>query len=173
MHGPFLAVLPVEPDGHGVVEQHCHLIIFPYAEDVDFEPDEVTALLGVRPTRVRRRGEQGDDARVQYPRSSYWSFDLPRRFEIDSEALVSELLDAIEPAATGLERVRGELPVEAQVSLAQYLHGYLYDAGDEGPRSFSATSPALAFEATTLERMAGLGLGLDVDQYIYDNTDYL
>jgi hypothetical protein len=82
------------------------------------------------------------------------------RPEHDTEVVIRELLDVVEPRAEGLARARQMFGLDAQIVVAVEMHGHSDDGrGDVG-------TPALSLTAETLHRLAQLDVSLDIDQYI-------
>ncbi|WP_410809091.1 DUF4279 domain-containing protein [Micromonospora sp. 067-2] len=95
-------------------------------------------------------------------RSSGWYVDVPRRDEYDTELLLGELLDLIEPHADGLARAQQVLELRAGINVVIEMH-----SERDGADDILVTTPALHLTADTIRRLAGLHLWLDCDQYIY------
>jgi hypothetical protein len=64
-----------------------------------FNPDEVTALIWLTPTKAWRRGDPSARAGGPPRRFSGWQYELPEASTFDTEEIVAALLDAIEPYA--------------------------------------------------------------------------
>ncbi|MFF5219394.1 DUF4279 domain-containing protein [Micromonospora sp. NPDC000442] len=141
--------------------QRAYLKVAPAqdADGLDFDPAHVTQLVGLEPTRVHRRGEAMGQ---RIHRSSGWYVDVPQRDEYDTELLLTELLDVIEPHAEGLARARQMLALQAGVNVVIEMH-----SGQDGAGDVLVTTPALHLTVGTIRRLATLHLWLDCDQYVY------
>ncbi|MFI5851796.1 DUF4279 domain-containing protein [Micromonospora chalcea] len=141
--------------------QRAYLTVAPAgdADGLDFDPAHVTRLVGLEPTRVHRHGE-ALGPRVR--RSSGWYVDVPQRDEYDTELLLSELLDVIEPHAEGLAHAQQVLGLRAGINVVIEMRSGRDKAGD-----ILVTTPAFHLTAATMRRLAGLNLWLDCDQYVY------
>lgn len=127
----------------------------------DLDPTQVTQLVGLRPTRSHRRGDRyGPDQRVH--RHAGWYVEVQRRHEYDTEVVLAELLDVIEPHAEGLARARQALGLVAGANVVVEM----YTVRDPGGEVL-VTTPALSLSAATIRRIAELDLWLDCDQYVY------
>jgi hypothetical protein len=91
-----------------------------------------------------------------------WYVEVQKRDEYDTEDVLAELLDIIEPHAEGLARARQVLELRAGVNVVIEMHS-VRDPGGE----ILVTTPALSLSAATIRRMAKLDLWLDCDQYVY------
>ena len=118
--------------------------------DFGCEPEQVTALLGVRPDHSWRRGDPvGRQGETQ--KSSVWSITAAPSESIDAEDYILSLLDRLPPTLDALAAATPRWAAHVSVVIL---------AGDISPGFY--VSPA------TLRRMAGLGASLDVD--VYANT---
>jgi hypothetical protein len=141
--------------------QRAYLTVVPIEDDdgLDLDPGQVTRLVGLEPTRIHRRGEAVGQ-RVH--RSSGWYVDVPQRDECDTELVLRDLLDVIEPHAEGLAHARQVLRLRAGVNVVVEMH-----SGRDGAGDILVTTPAFHLTAETMRRLAGLHLWLDCDQYVY------
>ncbi|MFI5493228.1 DUF4279 domain-containing protein [Actinoplanes sp. NPDC051859] len=119
---------------------------------IAFDPDSVTALVGITPTEACRRGDP-DPRPGRLPRRfSRWSFELPERETFETEDVVMELLDVIEPYASGIARACDELGMRAGVMVVICVK--------------DGRSPVLGYQGQTIQRLARLGLSLHHDLYV-------
>ncbi len=95
-------------------------------------------------------------------RSSGWYVDVPQRDEYDTELLVRELLDVIEPHAEELAHAKQVLGLRAGINVVIEMRSGRDRAGD-----ILVTTPAFHLTAATMRRLASLDLWLDCDQYVY------
>ncbi|GAA3204408.1 DUF4279 domain-containing protein [Dactylosporangium siamense] len=131
--------------------QGGHLRLEPAVDgDQDFDPAEVTRLIGLEPTWTRHRL---DDGVPPYTASGWW-IDLPRRAEFNTEVLVREILDIIEPHASGLAQARRRFGLSAGIYICVEVYQML-------------GSPRLQLPATTLRRLAALDVWLDCEQDLF------
>lgn len=131
----------------GLVDR-CRVGLSLHGEALD--PAEITRLLGVEPTRAHRPGEaRSSRGRAAPPwRAGTWVLDLKGAAPRGPEQLLGELLDRLPSDPRVWEALRARH--EVRLGLAVYL--------DDWNRGFSL-EPAL------LQRVAALGLGLDVEIY--------
>ncbi|WP_326550122.1 DUF4279 domain-containing protein [Micromonospora sp. NBC_01813] len=141
--------------------QRAYLTVAPVedADGLDFDPAHVTRLVGLEPTRIHRRGEAVGQ-RVH--RSSGWYVDVPQREEYDTELVLRELLDVLDPHAEGLAYARQVLGLRAGVNVVIEMH-----SGRDGAGDILVTTPRIHLTAETMRRLADLCLWLDCDQYVY------
>lgn len=121
-----------------------------YGEDLD--PDEITRLLGVSPTRSRRRGELRGDGRTCWSDGA-WLLHVENR-------------GGPEPADAVLDQLLGQLPTDPSIwaSLAQrYRMRIFFYIG------MSGFNKGFGLSADNIRRVAALGVRLDFDLYVDDN----
>lgn len=119
-----LPVPPASPTGPGraSVRQRAHLkVTLDEGNDgPDFDPADVTPLVGVAPSRAHRRGDPWRGSLRR--RFSGWYIEVPSRKEYDTDAVVRELLDEVEPYAEGLACAREALRLQAGVQVVIEMH---------------------------------------------------
>jgi hypothetical protein len=145
------------------VEQRAELVAYPTEETGDFDPDALTELLGITPTRVYRRGEGLKSGRVR-PYSA-WMWETAERVEHDSELLIQEVLDTFEPVADELADARAGWSLDLRVGLVISMYGSI-EADPDGTSGAMVSTPALYLSPETLRRLAELGCALDIDSYV-------
>jgi len=137
----------------------------PYSsEDLDrmaFEPDAVTARTGLVPTVAWRRGDPSPRAGRPPRRFSHWAYELPEKSTLDSDEVVTALLDAIEPYAAGIAEARSALGLQAGVMVVIWVEG-----GRDADGAVTFTTPSLGYRQRTVQRLAEMHLSLDHDQYV-------
>ena len=112
-----------------------------------FSPGDVTAAVGLTPTKTWHRGDYIQGTLLQR-KDDGWSFGLPQRETYEMDALLRELLDAIEPHKTRIAEAADRLHLDVEVSFGIYIRG---------------ETPASWFAAETIHRLASIRAGLDVD----------
>jgi hypothetical protein len=136
----------------------------PYADsDLDlmaFDPDEVTAVVGLQPTTAWRRGDPVSATLVSR-RFSRWQYELPPVDTFITEDVVIRLLEAIEPYAEGIAAACGRLGMMAGVMVVISTRG---ECGVDG--AVVVSTPAIGYTAHTMQRLARLGLAVHHDQYV-------
>ena len=145
------------------VEQRAEMVVYPTEETDDFDPDALTALLGINPTKLYRKGEVLKSGRVR-PFSA-WMWETAERVEDDSERLVQEILDKFEAVAVQLATARSRWGLDLQVGLVISMYGSI-QVDPDGASGAVISKPALYFSSQTLSRLSELGCSLDVDTYV-------
>lgn len=145
------------------VEQRAELVAFPAAETDDFDPDAFTALLGIAPTKVYRKGEVLKSGRVR-PFSA-WICETADRVEHDTELLIQEVLDKFEVVAGELAEARAEWGLDIQIGLVISMFGSIQVEPD-GTTGAVVSTPAVYLSPQTLSRLTELGCSLDIDTYV-------
>lgn len=115
------------------------------------DPDAVTRLLGLAPTRLTVRGERVGSAGQRIPTRELWALDSPLADSSDFEAHLEALLSLLEPQAAGLAAVRARFDAILQ----------LYATEEE------SANPGFHLPAPLVARTAALGLGFDFDLYVF------
>ena len=123
----------------------------------DFDPTDVTALIGIAPTSAWARG--AIDPVRDLPRCSLWDFS--------SETIVDEIVDVydmseavviqLEPAA---ERIREAI---TQFKLSAVLEVVLKISMDQ-----TLSTPAIGFSQRVVRFVASVGASIDIDTYRRD-----
>lgn len=145
------------------IEQRAELCVYGPTEGPDLDTEGLTRDLGFEPHMVARRGDVLRSGRVRP--CTLWLWQTQERQEVDSEALVCEVLDRFEPvAAQVIEQARAAVEVDVVLGLIVYMIGDI-NTEDEAPWA-DVPTPALALSRQTIARMAKLGCHLDVDQYV-------
>ncbi|MEV5966206.1 DUF4279 domain-containing protein [Kribbella sp. NPDC051952] len=145
------------------VEQRAELRVYASDTGEDFDPESLTSLLGIIPSKVMRRGDVLRSGRVRDV--TVWWWETPERVEWDSEALVLEVLDAFEPVAEQLAEAVRRWGLTLVIGLVTSMYGVI-QADSDNEIGLDVATPALAFSAETLRRLGRLGASIDVDLYV-------
>jgi hypothetical protein len=120
----------------------------------DFEPNEVSALIGLTATRIARRGER--NAVVPLPRKSAWKFSLGKveADVIDVYEMSNSLIEQLTPYESKI--------VEAVRAFGLYavLQVVLWIDQDE-----TTAMPAIGFERPVLDFLTSVSATIDIDTY--------
>ena len=112
------------------------------------DPGEVTAVLGVSPSRTWREGDIVQPKATLHHKTNGWALQSPvDPHGVDPERAVQALLDLF-PDPTCFAR----LPADAVASVNCTIYG-------------TQCRPFLCLSSATVARLAALGVGLDVDPY--------
>lgn len=115
-----------------------------------FDPDEVTALVGLAPTTSHRRGEP-DPAYGWARRYSGWEYSMPVMDTAITEFVVTALLDRIDPCADGIAAACRAFDLQAGIRVV-----------NDGPDR--AASASVCYSPMTIRRLARLGVWIEHDQ---------
>lgn len=121
--------------------------------DGSFDPDEVSRLIGLEPSWMRRSGELRGVDNKPLAAGSSWRIEVPRRDSTHTEAIVRELLDIVEPHADGMATARRAFGLSAGI----YVYVDIYD---------QLSVPQVQFSVGTLRRLAALELWFWCEQDI-------
>jgi hypothetical protein len=122
----------------------------------DLDPDEITRLLGLAPTRSHRRGEFGNGA----PRTGSWIYSM------DSAELDEVVGDTRQPADLVLGRLLDRLPSDPALwapLVRQYQIRIFFCI------SFEGYNKGFGLSAQNIQRAAALAVPLEFDLYASDN----
>ena len=123
----------------------------------DFDPDEVTALLGLQPDEARRIGEPwGSKGDVN--RTASWSFGRCVEYDPYVEAQMRKTIAPLLDKGDLLNRIREENNVEFWLVIVPEIH-----AGD--------TNPCLAPTLDVIDFCHATRTQIDIDMYVFDSTD--
>ena len=120
----------------------------------EFDPDEVSAHVGLLATKVRRKGERRPD--VPLPRNSWWEVSVGR-----GEKDVIDVYEMSEALANQLAPFAGKmLEAKTKFSLRCVFQVVLWiDQNEE------ASMPAIGFEAPVINFIHAVGATIDIDTY--------
>lgn len=144
------------------VEQRAELRVYGTESGDDFDPDDLTAQLGIAPHAVWRRGESLRSGRTQV--ATVWWWQTETQSDPDSERLVKQVLDTFEPVAERLDEAKERWGLTFEIGLVVWM--YLAKRGDEDDTDAFAATPSMAFTRETLSRLTRFGASLDADLYV-------
>lgn len=120
----------------------------------NFDPKEISALIGLTPTRSARRGER--NAVVPLPKESGWQFSLG---EIEAD-----VIDVYEMSNSLIEHLK---PYESKIveavrafELFAVLQVVLWIDQDQ-----TVSMPAIGFKRPFLDFLTAVGATIDIDTY--------
>ncbi len=116
-----------------------------------FDPDVITAALGVRPTSHHRKGDQrGKTAR--WPRAR-WRVTVGPRDTIEVDAMLAELMAYMASGEREIKRVCADLGLEGTITCAV--------------EPTSSLTPALTFPPEIVRWAADRDIAIDVDVMLW------
>lgn len=117
----------------------------------DSDPDEITRALAISPDEVGSAGENrqlsGSQKRYKVP-ASYWELHGPKRRVGTLEGCIAELLSRIEPAGNAIRQLPSTITKKVIIQASMGAKG---------------RAPGMLLDANLLERLAKLGIALEVD----------
>jgi hypothetical protein len=115
----------------------------------DFDPDEVTALVGIEPTKTARKGNP-------IPKQASWilSTGMIEDDVIDVYEMSSEIIEKLEPLKNQIIEVMKKYELEAVLEVV------LKVTSDD-----SKSTPAIGFEANVIKFLSDVDAFIDVDTY--------
>lgn len=111
-------------------------------------PEEVTARLGVTPSRVWRTGDAVGSSAIRR-KFNGWLVQSTVETQMNLEEHVHWLLEHLPQDLSGLTEISPEW--HAELACSVYVHDQ---------------TPAMALDSESLKRLAALGAGLDIDIYV-------
>ncbi len=115
------------------------------------QPEDIDRILGLKPTRIHRRGEprgrHGKSAETHWSHS-LWSLESPLGEGRDLAEHLKWLLDALEPRVSVLKKLAEQYRIDL-------FCGFSSRSGQGG----------LVLDAAILRRLAGLGIPITLDLY--------
>ncbi len=123
----------------------------------DFDPAQVTALLGITPTSAWARGTKGPVRDL--PRCSLWDFSSEKRVgeSVDIDALADAVVTELQPVA---DKIREAV---AKFELSPVLQVVLKFSRDD-----TLPTPLIGFSKRTVQFVASVGAFIDIDTYRCD-----
>ena len=136
----------------GGLPDECGVTLAIYGEDLD--PDEITGLLGVRPTESHRRGDRPKpDSRFPF-RQGAWFLECRRMARVSPDDLTKAVLDQL---PTDPQRWRS-IQERFSIRLVYGLHFSGWNKGFELPRELVA-------------RIGAIGASMGFDLYAYGEDE--
>lgn len=117
----------------------------------DFDPEEVTNALGIKPTKTWRVGDPIQNTLLKRKHNG-WSFATPRQESLDLGKQIRELLRELEPKFSSIAALRERVGLDVEVSCAVYIYG---------------ETPSMHLDRETLSMVERLGAEIDFDLYVY------
>jgi hypothetical protein len=115
----------------------------------DIDPDEITKLLGMQPTKVRKKAQP-------IPKYNSWEYSSGKEVSevIDVYKMSSAVIAALEPKAEEIAKIVKEKNLIAELQVVLWI------SMDD-----SISIPAIGFEKETVAFLAKVGASIDVDTY--------
>ena len=119
----------------------------------DFDPDDVTDFLGIKPTSTRVKGSKIPD---KIPRVNTW--------ELSTDNIINDYIDVFEMSTEIVNKLKGkkELIIEAKerFNVLPRFEVVLYFSMNE-----EHSTPAIGFEVETMAFLGEIGAFVDIDTY--------
>ena len=114
-----------------------------------FDPDEVTRLVGLEPTSIRREA-------LPIPKHSSWNVSSGKIENdiIDVYDMSSALVSRLSPHTEKIASVKQQLGLEAVLQVVLWI------TTDE-----SKSTPAIGFESEVISFLNAVGASIDIDTY--------
>ncbi len=119
----------------------------------DFDPDEVTEFLGIKPTSIRRKGSKVPD---KIPRMSSW--------ELSTDNIVNDHIDVFEMSTEIINKLKTKkdliLQAKERFNVLPRFEVVLWFSVNE-----DHSTPAIGFEVETTTFLGEIGAFVDIDTY--------
>ena len=119
----------------------------------DFDPDELTEFLGIKPTSIKRKGYKISG---HVPRMNSWA--------LSTENIVNDHIDVFEMARGLINCLKSkkDLIIEAKehFNVSPRFEVVLWLSMDE-----DVSTPAIGFEVDTIKFLGDVGAFVDIDTY--------
>jgi hypothetical protein len=119
----------------------------------DFDPDEVTEFLGIKPTSIKRKGSKVPG---RIPKMNSW--------QLSTENIVNDHIDVFEMSTEIVAKLKPkkELIMEAKkkFNVSPRFEVVLWFSMNE-----EHSTPAIGFEVETVEFLGEIGAFVDIDTY--------
>ncbi len=113
----------------------------------DFDPDDVTRLVGFEPSKTWRKGDQRGVSRLRYEHNG-WSVHSPEVESLELQDQVRTLLGVLKQHWSKIASVREELGLDAEIACSIVIEG---------------TAPWIHFDREVLALFVEMGAEIDVD----------
>jgi hypothetical protein len=115
----------------------------------DFDPSEVTRLVGLEPTSTRRKGNP-------IPKHTWWKVSTGKTEGelVDIYEMSSALVEKLTPQTQGILRATHELKLEAILEVVLYIS-----------MNESVSTPAIGFTPEVISFLSAVGASIDIDTY--------
>ena len=125
-------------------------VYFALCSEVDFDPCDITRVVGLEPSRTTRRA---------FPRPKYTSW------KVSSGKVETDVIDIYAMSSALISRLRAHsdkiVQAKRQFGLTAYLEVVLWISVDE-----TTSTPAIGFDAEVISFLNAVGAHIDVDTYI-------
>ena len=120
----------------------------------NFNPNEITKLLGINPTKVRLKNELPSG---KLPKFSSWIFS--------SENIVDEVIDIYEMTTSLVKTLESKVDIineiRQKLNVTTHLEVILSFSTNE-----EISTPAIGFDTATIDFLAKVGAFIDIDTYL-------
>jgi hypothetical protein len=147
------------------IEQYAYLFVESDEESTVWDPDDLTAALGVEPTAVRLRGELNRQGRPI--RRTSWTYAGDSTADDDTDAVVRAVAEAVEPRAEAFREYVATKQLSAGINvILKMISERTFVGEDDDEDAWGVPTPAVGVKAGTVQLLARLGIGVDFDMYI-------
>ena len=119
----------------------------------DFEPEEITRILNVTPTSIKRKGERTLSRILKH---NSWRLSTPKIVSeyIDVCEMASSIIRILEPKTDVIKDIKNKFGVTVRLEVVLWITVHE-----------EISTPAIGFEAKDIKFLADVGAYIDVDTY--------
>ncbi|MCB0479404.1 MAG: DUF4279 domain-containing protein [Crocinitomicaceae bacterium] len=126
----------------------------------DFNPDLITETLGIQPSEIGQKGEQGKY--IKELKQSYWKLkSSDSKEKIFIEKMVEEVVSKLKSKAKIISELKSKYQLNSVLEIVLYV-----DTNEE------ESTPALGHSSEVIAFLYETGTVTDVDIYRYNSKEY-
>ncbi len=122
----------------------------------DFDPDLITACIGIEPTGIIRRADPRPRINAWQLSSGVIADDPDNGILVDIYPMARRVIDRLAPHADAIDALKRQYSLEATLSVVLYI---AWDEDDV------RGAPPIGFDEATVAFLAKVGASIDVDSY--------
>ncbi len=122
----------------------------------NFNPEEVTSLLGIVPTKTWRKDDQTLDSLLTRKRDG-WRLSTGEEESLDLNNQLRPVLDQLKPHFSKIKDVCARLHLEVEMGFAVNVE--------------NGETPALHFDKDIVQIAADLNAEIDIDLYVFSSSE--
>jgi hypothetical protein len=146
------------------ISQYAYLYVESAEEHSIWEPDELTAAVNVQPSEVRRRGEL--NRRGRPTRRTSWRYSGEPTADDDTDLITRAVAEVVESHAEVFQAFVRDHALVAGINVVINMVSEKTFAGDGDQDVWGVPTPSVGLSASTVQLLARLGIGIELDLYV-------
>lgn len=114
----------------------------------NFDPDEISKVLSIKPTKIWRKGDQRSNTKLLFPDNG-WSISTKSSKSYSVLKEIKKLLKKIDGKTEVIKNTITKYQLESELSVVIYLD--------------KATTPEISFDNYIISQLSMLGSSIDID----------